>query len=66
MEQKIELNPCPFCGGKAVIRMVGDHKQYFVCFCSNCGKTPVHFDEARLTKRGAIKAWNRRCGNETD
>lgn len=55
------LNPCPFCGGTAEIRMVGDDKKYFTCVCSRCGKTPVHFDEAQPTSLWAIKIWNRRC-----
>ena len=57
------IKPC-FCGGQAVIRTVGDYKQYFVCFCSKCNKSPMRFDEAQMTKQSAIKTWNRRADNE--
>ena len=42
------IKPCS-CGGQAEIRAVGDYKQY---------------DEAQITKQGAIKTWNRRADNE--
>lgn len=54
-----ELKPCPFCGCRAEFRMVGDHKEFYMCFCSKCNRTPVYFDEACLTEKGARKVWNR-------
>lgn len=56
----VELKPCPFCGGAAEIRMVGDWKQYFAAFCSECFRTPVPCYCAAYTKYGAAKEWNRR------
>ena len=56
-----ELKSCPYCGGKAVVRRVGDMKQLFVFFCSACGMTPVKSCEARSTIWGAKRAWNRRA-----
>lgn len=53
-----------FCGGQPEIKAVGDNKQYFACICSNCGKTPVRLDEARATRFGAIKIWNRSVNND--
>ena len=49
-----ELKPCPFCGGKPIIKLVGDNRDYFVYSCEKCHKTPVHQDEARLTRWGAV------------
>lgn len=57
---EIKLKPCPFCGGKAEIRRVGDYKNYFVCLCSKCGKTPISYSEASLTLQEVIKKWNKR------
>ena len=54
-----ELKPCPFCGGKAEFRIVGDNKEFCKYFCSKCDRTPVGIDEARLTEKGARKIWNR-------
>lgn len=52
------------CGGQPKVRTVGDNKQYFVCICSKCGKTAVHYNEARMTRYEAIKVWNRRIYND--
>lgn len=60
----INLKPCPRCGGKPVPRQVGDYHQYFVYFCSKCNYTPVKNDEARITKWGARRIWNRRADDE--
>lgn len=60
----VKLTLCS-CGGQPGIKSVGDNKQYFVCFCSKCGKTPVRLDEARATRLRAIKIWNRRVNNDT-
>lgn len=51
---------CKYCGGEPKVRYVGDWKQYFVYFCSKCGKTPVHFDEARRSESAARNIWNKR------
>ena len=54
------LLPCKYCGGSPKLIKCGDWKQYVVYICSSCYKTPVHSDEARLTKYGARKIWNKR------
>lgn len=58
----INLIPCS-CSGQPEIKTVGDNKQYFVCICSKCGMTPVHFNEAQAIRYEAIKVWNRRIYN---
>lgn len=58
-----ELKPCPKCGGKAKLMRCGDQKEFLVYICSECLKTPVRYDEARITERGARKMWNRRVDN---
>ena len=59
-----KLKPCQ-CGGEAVVRRVGDMKQFFVFFCPACGRTPVKNCEARSTIWGAKRAWNKRA-NDSD
>ena len=67
---KPELKPCPFCGGKAKLKLgmpyqqKPDRKQAFVQ-CTSCqAKTITYFrlpyQSWEDTKRYAIEAWNRR------
>ncbi|MGN0733702.1 MAG: Lar family restriction alleviation protein [Emergencia sp.] len=54
-----ELKPCPFCGGKAeMVLFIGN----FGVGCTNCmgSMFPVNGQ----TKEEAIKAWNRRAGEQ--
>ena len=59
-----ELKPCPFCGGKARIRKVGEG---YRVVCSECGSSGmrVTIKEWHSTKyiaQGQAKdAWNERC-----
>lgn len=67
-EIKLNLKPCPFCGGKAW--MWTDYKEsrmpkelYFVaCDEDDEDKCAVQPETLRyLTKKAATKAWNRRA-----
>lgn len=57
LECKVELLPCPFCGGEATIVDIADPEyKYYQIRCSECAcKT-----EAKLGLDNAISAWNRR------
>lgn len=59
-----ELKSCPFCGGNPKLIAVGDNKDYYVYSCTICGYKAASFNEAKLTKRGARKIWNRRYQDE--
>jgi hypothetical protein len=43
---------------------VGDQKEYLVYMCPKCFRTPVRYNEARLTEMGARMIWNKRVSNE--
>ncbi len=58
---KKQVNLCPKCGSSPEIVNVGDSKQYRIYRCSKCGWTPIKPNEAFLTLRGAIRAWNKEC-----
>ena len=55
-----KLKPCPFCGGEAELRMIGDMRYLLVYSCKDCRKTPLRGGDARSTERDARKIWNRR------
>ena len=57
---EIKLKPCPFCGGEAELKAVGDYNSLYVYACKLCKKTPVLKYEARNTAKNAAKTWNRR------
>lgn len=55
MTEEIELKPCPFCGGKAV--MLGEEDGMYQVVCPNCDGTIDYFyDEKEL----AAEKWNAR------
>lgn len=65
MQQARELLPCPFCGGEATLRMVGNVRSTRRCIvkCSGCRYQRIdaalrYGDEWLLNT--AIAAWNRR------
>lgn len=70
MEKKVELKPCPFCGGKAKIvkdrrfpgRSLGLDAWHIECQTFGC---PVRFAKFTYFKRQykAIEAWNRRTND---
>ena len=68
--QEVELKPCPFCGGKAVVKATT--KKWFIiwCECSKCyakteGYCPnIEKEDSSLAnieecKNKAIELWNR-------
>lgn len=59
-----ELKPCPECKGTPEYRRVGDRKQYWVVICPICGYCEAKNSEARSTKWGAKRIWNRRVGKD--
>lgn len=54
------IRPCRYCSGKPKLIRCGDWKEYWVVICSECYKTPVPYNCARITRCGAVKEWNRR------
>ena len=62
----IDLKPCPFCGGEAIIVYSAKRKDFYgrdiegtAIACDNCNAT-IFFRSRRL----AIEAWNRRAKDE--
>ena len=57
----VELKPCPFCGGEAILReesdynLVGDNSDFHV-ECTYCQVSTVRFGNVNV----AIEYWNRR------
>lgn len=57
-KKKIELKPCPFCGGEAtMVKGIVMGTNTFTC--GKCG-ADVMFFGAELDAKKAIEAWNRR------
>jgi len=65
MQQARELLPCPFCGGEATLRMIGNVHSTRKCVvkCSGCRyertDAVLRYGDEWLLKT-AIAAWNRR------
>ena len=61
----MELKPCPFCGGKAILDhdYAGNGMSYIRC--EKCGLESVHFIKSFevASDDQAIKYWNRRDDN---
>lgn len=68
---KIELKPCPFCGGEAMIDAIsfGQQKPEYTPCCTNqrCLAFYLGYGDNGLfkTKKKAINAWNRRANDGT-
>lgn len=56
--EKVELKPCPFCGGEAVAGSNFDNDHYVMCGadCDKCGGMVGYMK----TEMAAIENWNRR------
>lgn len=75
-----ELKPCPFCGGKAIIKAVDKNYGFTIwCQCKdgNCGARTAGYcpdtsnednslENIERCKNKAIEAWNRRVDDESD
>ena len=57
------LKNCPRCGHKPEYILVGDYLQYYIVACVNCGYVAASKDEARNTKWGARRLWNRKVAD---
>lgn len=59
MKEQIELKPCPFCGGDAILlRTLGADRPFHI-LCG-CGGRVGWFE----TEQEAIEAWERRATDE--
>lgn len=68
-----KINPCPFCGRKALTSVYINqslffNKVRFKVFCSECEVNlcldlhcPFDFEDADRAKQKVIEAWNRRA-----
>ncbi len=54
-----ELSACPLCGHFPELKYVGDNKDLLVYQCAHCGYIAAKNHEAKYTKRGAMKIWNK-------
>ena len=54
------LETCAFCGRAPRLSKCGDQREFLIYLCIRCRETPVQFDEARLTEKGARAIWNQR------
>lgn len=71
--RKIELKPCPFCGGEAKIESLPPDEQYettsYYISCYDCGSSTsfgyIYVDKTarECTKKETIDKWNRRADN---
>lgn len=70
MSNKVELKPCPFCGGKAIINEIPPHTHGLAKFMPDCsGEVFIECTNCTCgisanSKNEAITAWNRRMGNQ--
>jgi Lar family restriction alleviation protein len=53
---KRKLKPCPFCGGKAKLKLTPNLRHFYV----RCENGDVEQLLLHVTKAEAIEAWNRR------
>lgn len=60
-----ELKPCPFCGGEAVIRVLGGSEYICPIHKRGCVIKPNTWLQSNLPIKKQIQAWNRRVENDT-
>ena len=63
-EHEEMLKPCPFCGGKARIRVTRDidFESYYFVNCRKCEVKPCTASHTNI--KSAVKAWNKRGKTE--
>lgn len=76
MDNRNELKPCPFCGGKAKVYVCDGSGHYYAeigtekFYGRKMTHCLIHCDRCRvrtqayLTRRGVFNAWNRRADDE--
>ena len=55
----VELKKCPFCGGKAELKLMHGFRREVIAafvYCTECGASMLSYALVRT----AIEAWNRR------
>jgi len=60
MASNYDLDLCPFCGGRGVLRMAAIRRSYIIECGEGCIRMPADPDESFTTKEKAIEAWNKR------
>jgi len=73
---KVELKPCPFCGGEVEIHPFANPEYYFAVDCKSC-KVRISYisqnkfdrnrgakENARINRQKTIEAWNARVEEE--
>lgn len=59
-----EINPCPFCGGRATLGNSFWEGVSVYCTYCNASTDTFYDDKDIVAKQRAINAWNRRMSNE--
>jgi hypothetical protein len=57
----MELKPCPFCGGEAVIRVLMGKEYISPIHSKNCVMKTNTWLQSSLPIKKQIKVWNRRA-----
>lgn len=69
-DKQMELEPCPFCGSKALLEDLGDHHgAYHNLGCSVRGCIAYHliYTESEAVVAESVARWNRRAqADKTD